>query len=351
MLASAAGARGVSPYLPLHQSPDIERKIERLMILAGRPVMTRPIPAAVVLDALPTACERAPALCAEVRRYLSGYMRTAGIGHLEVDVAAAGDEAVPLPNRHGMASDSGYEVTGSVYWQPQGRWIVNIGMQAYDGETTPTGTMISAGSQYAQVDVGFRDHWFSPLTDASMLIGTQAPTMPSLTVSNYEPISRFGFRYEVFFAQMSESQSIQTLTGPTTGEPVLSGVHLSIEPFPGWSVGINRIMQFGGGERDESLRDWFNAFFNPSKNDNTGTPADFGNQAASFTTSFVWPGVVPGAVYFEYAGEDTSNNNSLRLGNSALSAGVFLPQLGGRFDLTVEASEWQNGWYEHHVYL
>ena len=47
--AAPALARGVSPYLPLHQSPEIERKIERLLILADRPVLTRPIAAATVL--------------------------------------------------------------------------------------------------------------------------------------------------------------------------------------------------------------------------------------------------------------------------------------------------------------
>ena len=34
----------------------------------------------------------------------------------------------------------------------------------------------------------------------------------------------------------------------------------------------------------------------------------------------------------------------------ALSAGVQFPQLGSRFDLTVELSEWQNAWYVHHIY-
>ena len=76
--AAPAQARGVSPYLPLHQSPEIERKIERLLILADRPILTRPIAAATVLDALPKACERDAQLCDEVREYLAGFMRTGG---------------------------------------------------------------------------------------------------------------------------------------------------------------------------------------------------------------------------------------------------------------------------------
>ncbi len=81
MLATTAHARGVSPYLPLDISPEIERKIERLLILADAPVLSRPIAAATVLDALPRACERDAALCEEVRRYLSSFTRTAGISY------------------------------------------------------------------------------------------------------------------------------------------------------------------------------------------------------------------------------------------------------------------------------
>ena len=32
-------ARGVSPYLPLHMSPEIERQIEQVLLFAGQPVV------------------------------------------------------------------------------------------------------------------------------------------------------------------------------------------------------------------------------------------------------------------------------------------------------------------------
>ena len=38
------------------------------------------------------------------------------------------------------------------------------------------------------------------------------------------------------------------------------------------------------------------------------------------------------------------------LGNSALSWGIHLPRIAERFDVTVEVSEWQNGWYVNTVY-
>jgi hypothetical protein len=119
---------------------------------------------------------------------------------------------------------------------------------------------------------------------------------------------------------------------------------------PGWSLGITRLVQFGGGERDTSASDFFDALFRPSKYDNTGTDADFGNQLASFTSRFLVQGETPFAVYFEYAGEDTSFSDNFRLGNVAFSAGIYFPSLWEDLDLTVEASEWQNAWYTHHIY-
>jgi hypothetical protein len=53
---TVAVAHGVTPYLPLNLEPEIEAQIERVLILAGKPVMRRPIAAATVLDALPKAC-------------------------------------------------------------------------------------------------------------------------------------------------------------------------------------------------------------------------------------------------------------------------------------------------------
>src|SRR5690606_38929439 len=123
--------------------------------------------------------------------------------------------------------------------------------------------------------------------DSSMLLSTQAPTMPSVTVSNYTPLTRLGLRYQFFIAEMSESSNIAFEGGLTAGNPRLAGLQISIEPFDGWSLGVTRILQYGGGAREESLRDLFDAFFDPAGHDNTGTDADFGNQAAAFTSQLV----------------------------------------------------------------
>jgi hypothetical protein len=221
---------------------------------------------------------------------------------------------------------------------------------AYEGEATTTGTVLSFGAAAAQIDIGYRDRRWSPAVDNAMLVSTQAATMPSVTLSNYRPLTKAKLKYEAFIARMSESSNIETTTGTTSGHPQLAGLHLSIEPVQGWSLGVSRLMQYGGGEREDSFGDLLDAFFNPADNDNTGTAEDFGNQVASLTSQFIIGDPVPLTVYFEYAGEDTSTLSNFRLGNTALSAGISFPKLGTRFAATFELTEWQNGWYVHHIY-
>ena len=131
MLATTAHARGVSPYLPLDISPEIERKIERVLILAEQPALTRPIAAATVFDALPRACERDGALCEDVRRYLESLTRTVGISHASLTAFGGTGADTPLPNSHGMNSRSNYEAAITAYWQPGDSFLVTGGVLAY----------------------------------------------------------------------------------------------------------------------------------------------------------------------------------------------------------------------------
>src|SRR5258708_9946984 len=76
---TVAHAKGVTPYLPLNLDPEVERQVERVLVLGDKPVMTRPIPAALVLEALPKACKADAALCESVRTDLNRYMAGTGV--------------------------------------------------------------------------------------------------------------------------------------------------------------------------------------------------------------------------------------------------------------------------------
>lgn len=353
MMSASAFARGVSPYLPQNLSPDFDRKIERVLLLGDKPVMRKPIAAAVVLDALPKACTRDRALCEEVRAFLKRFMKKAAVTHARVAGAATGGESVAvLPNEHGMPIDSPWEVRAQAYYQPSDYLLIAAGGIARDEETIPTDSMLSLGASWAQLDIGYRDHWLSPLNDSSALIGTQAPTMLSATISNYEPISRLGLSYEVFGAEMSNQDGIAYGNGTTSGHPRLAGLQLGIEPAEGYALTFNRISQYGGGARGGSgISDFLDALFTTSNNNDAGDGAGSEqNRAASVASSILFQGPTPFAVHIEYAGEDNTYEGKHRLGATNLSLGFDFPMLWRDFDASLEVSEWQNDWYTHHLY-
>ncbi len=262
-ISAVCHARGVSPYLPLNLSPDIERKIERVLILGDKPVMRRPIAAAMVLDALPKACQKDEQLCEEVRQYLDLYMHMAHVTEARVEgTLTSGDSIAPLPNQYGMPVTSKWDVTASAYYQPSDYFLLNGGAVAYQGRINPAGSIVSMGFDFAQLDIGYRDHWFSPNTDSSMLMSTEAPTMPSITLSNYQPFTSLGISYEVFLARMSTQQGIAYKDTTTTGHPNLAGIQLSMEPASGYAIAVNRLMQYGGGARGgTNLKQFYKALF------------------------------------------------------------------------------------------
>jgi hypothetical protein len=346
LLSGSVRADGVTAYLPLDLEPEIERQIERVLILADEPILKRPFAVELVKDALPQACDVDKSLCEKVRRYLDRYSRDYALTEASATgTLVHGKENGALPNSYGETVDSKWELSAQGYVQPNDYVLAAAGAVAYSGRTVPVGSMLSVGTNWAQIDVGYRNHWFSPMTESSQLIGTEAPTLPSVTISNYEPLTRLGFQYELFLARMS-AQPLTYNGRAGYGDPRLFGAQFSIEPFPGWSIGVNRLLEYGGGiGLPGSARFLIKDFFHPG-----GQSQDQGNQQASYVSRFIVPTKIPVAVYAQYAGENTEDGGSYLLGNSALSLGVDFPKLGRYFDATYEYSEWQNTWYTHFIY-
>ncbi|HYL03761.1 MAG TPA: capsule assembly Wzi family protein, partial [Steroidobacteraceae bacterium] len=357
LLSAAARADGLSGYLPLNLEPEIERQIERVLILADEPILKRPFPVELVRAALPAACKRDAPLCRRVERYLERYSRDYALTHASATAAFNDGGHVVVPNAHGLATNDDWELSAQGYMQPSDYLLASVGGIAYAGRTEATGTMLSAGFNWAQLDVGYRDHWMSPMTDTgSMLTSTEAPTLPSVTLSNWEPLTRLGFQYEAFLTRLEQTgaDAGRSLPGnnivyqgvASRGDPHVLGVQLSIEPFAGWSLGVNRQLEYGGGSGlPSSARFLLRDFLKPS-----GLSQEQGNQEASYVSRFIFPGRIPFAVYFQYAGEDNSNGGSELLGNAALSAGIDFPRIARHFDATYEFSEWQNIWYVHFIF-
>lgn len=354
---SSNAVLAASMYLPLSMQPNIERKVDKLFVLADMPIIKRPIPISQIRLAVEKTRTTAPQLSSDVDAYLQRFNRGLGFTHLSVKANLDQSENdYSVPNSYGLLSSSKYHLGLGAY-ATLGDWaIVNIA-ENYNSGNNQTRTdlqhhsFISLGTPLAQVDIGYRPHWLGPFKDSDMLISTNAQTMPGITLSNTKAFNMFGIDtyYELFLLKMSESSLIRStrdLTQVKRGSPRLFGTHLSFQPFSGFAIGFNRLMQFGGGDRDDRAGSVAEAFFVPRDADNIDDEGrDFGNQLSSITTRYTFPGTFPISAYMEFAGEDTSASSRYHLGNTAVMFGVHLPEVLNHLDIRYETAEWQNLWY------
>src|ERR1700735_4111834 len=138
LMAESAPAAGVSAYIPLNLEPEMERQIERLLILADEPILKRPFAVALVELALPAACKKDAALCEKGKKYLERYSRDYALTHASITGSAAhGGEGDVVPNNHGLPMDSKWEISAQRVVQPNDYMLAQGGVIAYDGRTRP----------------------------------------------------------------------------------------------------------------------------------------------------------------------------------------------------------------------
>ncbi|GAB3038921.1 capsule assembly Wzi family protein [Bowmanella dokdonensis] len=348
-------AKGLSPYLPLQLSPEIEAQIEQVMALTDAAPLTKPYKASDLLARLAVIKDSNPLLYQRLSVYLQRYTKSLGRTHFSAELALANDNDRAIPNQRNMRNDAAYRLSVGGFYQPSPYFIFNTGViKAESTAPAYSQTFLGFGYEYLQVEVGYREHWFSPFQDSAMLVSTQAKTSPSITLSNATPISDRHIRYEVFYSMLEEVEGIRLGDELFPGHPRHAGLHLSFTPLDFWTLGFNRTLQFGGGKREVDFSDVIEAIFDPAGKDNISKIDDpnyeFGNQQASVTSKFNFNLGMPVSLYLEYGGEDTLGKKNYKLGNQTYSFGVYLPLLTDNLSLRYEASDWATAWYVHHLY-
>jgi hypothetical protein len=361
LLANSFGvAAGVSPYLPLKLNPVFELEVERLVTITGYPSLKKPYHIATIVSYLNKVKMSHPQLHGRIDRYIERYKAPYNITHLKAEIRLDGSTAKTLPNTRGRSSVNSYYTEFSAFWQPSEYVIANVaGGYSNKDYGFNFGNYISVGSDYLQVDIGYREHWLSPLQDSSQMISTQAVPMLGVTLSNIKPITDFNIMYELGFGELEEVDGIVFDGNTSTGKPGFVTMHASIQPTDWWTISGNRTMQFSGGDRGKvTLSEVWQAFIDPVSSDNCGGLSDlvdcnkeFGNQQASIANRFdlSW-GDNPYSIILEVAGEDTNDYSNYKLGNKAYTLGLFIPYISPTESLSITAQLIEDAWYTHHLY-
>ncbi len=351
-------ANGVSPYLPLKTDPLFELELEKLSTVAKLPILTKPYHAATIYKYMAKVKNGHPALYQRLNAYIKRYKKASAITHFSAQYNHSFKDDALVANQRGLNIDDSFKFTTSSFWQANEHLIFNGGGTFYDGEMVPNNSYISFGWDVFQVDIGYREHWLSPTQEGAMLLSTQAKPALNVTISNPELLTDWNVKYEVSLNQLEKHSGIKFLgeSEPVSGKPNLLSMHLSLQPLSWWTVGFNRTFMFGG-DGGTSLKDVWDAFIDPVKNDNCGSEnntectKEFGNQQASLSNKFDLNLFdFPLSLSWEYAGEDTREYSNYQFGNIAQTFGLFIPYLTESLALNVEYSKFHTAWYVHHIY-
>jgi len=358
MFSSQVLASGVSPYLPLKQNPQLEQLVEKLLVVGENAhMMSKPYKTSEVLRVLKSVEHSYPSLYQKLFNELALYKQTDAMTYAKATVAY-GNEPKSIPNQRGQKVDTYLKLEAGGFANFGKHFGVSVAGIANEDNLIPTQSFFYFGYEYAQVDIGYREHWYSPFYDSAMILSTNAKTLPSISISNVKPITDFDIRYDLFYMKMKTDPAINSgkeLGLKVPGKPHLAGVHLSFSPFDGLTLGANRLLQFGGGDRSVGLKDFAKAFFLPGGNDNVnaeetqkfGPNYEVGDQLASLSFDYkaAWFNQ-PFSFYGDVGLEDTLGGTR----NNSYNFGLYLPYLSENNSLRLENSRWQTEWYWSKLY-
>ena len=345
-------------YLPIGADAYLQNQVDHLFLLTSGNPMKKPYSIAEIELALNEVEKINPLLYQTVNSGLEPYRVKSAISRKGLTARLSVDKDMPIANQRGLSSEEYLQgfVEGS--WRPNSNTVAQVGFEyrADKNSVVPYNSFVGLKKGNFQIDLGYREHWYSPFSFSSQLISNNAEMGPSITLSTVSPIERFWqANFELFYTRLDNVKNgVKYIDQWYDGSPHLIGTHLSLSPTASWTLGFNRVLQFGGGPREVSAGDIVKAFFDPAANDNSYTMeeriTEFGDQMASVTTSYRFDGAMPIEIYAELAGEDTQGGSNLSLGNQATNFGIFMPQINKNVALRYEYNRYKTAWYTHHLY-
>jgi hypothetical protein len=355
---SALANAAPSAYLPIGADNHLQNQVDHLFLLTSGNPMKKPYSIASIDRALNQIESTSPSLYQAVNNGLEPYRVNDSISRAGLVARVSVDQEMPIANQRGLSSEEHLQAFAEGSWRPNDYTVVQAGAEyrADADSLVPYNTFVGFSKGNLQLDLGYREHWYSPFSFSSQLISNNAEMGPSITLSTVSPIDRFWqANFELFYTRLDKVKNgIRYLDQWYDGSPHLIGTHLSLSPTESWTLGFNRMLQFGGGPREVGITDLFNAFFNPVKHDNSFAkeerPTEVGDQLASITSSYQLNSRMPIEIYAELAAEDTRDHSNFDLGNQAINFGVFLPKISDKFALRYEFNRFQKGWYTNHFY-
>ena len=347
-----------SAYLPLGKHPVLEHQIDKMFAISTGTPMAKPYRVYDVQIALRQIKQSNPALHAQILSGIKPYMSQDAVTRVGVKLRADSGAEVKLANDRSNSSSEYAEISLDGIWRGGEHSLMQLGAdyRIEQGKLVAYNSFYALGGDNLQLNLGYKEHWFSPFKTFAQVYSNNAQTPLSVSLGLNAPLDNWwNFDFELFYSKLEHVESGISYKGTLhNGTPRLAGTHISFEPVDGWKIGANRMMQFGGGPRKVSMKDEFKAYLDPAVKDNTisnlTSDQELGDQWATITSTIRTNWILPIEWYLETGGEDTREHKNYQFGNVVNSFGIYLPQFTQSMTLRYEYTNMHYAWYVNHVY-
>lgn len=262
---------------------------------------------------------------------------------VEIDLAATNEQA--LVRAYGAQARGDYDAQVRLAGQWGGTSLsVSVGLQ-----DEPFGRNVTFDNAYLAQEVGnwiayigTVERWWGAGWNSALGFSTSARPQPQIGIKRNNPdpftskwLSWMGpWSFEAFV-------SVQDDSGGLYDDDLIAGIRLDIQPFKGFSFGIQRALQLCGEDRPCGFNTWIDAVFPFSNADNTGTLNEPGNQMAGFDLRYGWTvGTVAMSTFWQFMAEDETQFFPYvyaTLGGVRFTGG--LGESGARWEVIAEFSD------------
>ncbi|WP_105167116.1 capsule assembly Wzi family protein [Pseudoalteromonas sp. T1lg23B] len=345
-------------YLPIGKDTILEYQIDRMFALTQGVPMAKPYRLSEINIALQKLRGIDAQLYSHIRERLKKYQGKDEIVRQGVKLRYDSGTEVKLANDRNNSASEYAEISLDGVWRGSDNTLLQMGMdyRVRQGDLVLYNTFYALAGDTFQLNLGYKEHWFSPFKSFAQVYSNNAKPAASVSLGLIAPLNNWwNLDFELFYSELDRVEKGIVYQGQLhDGSPKLAGTHLSIEPIEGWKIGLNRMMQFGGGPREVSGSDVLKAYFDPAGNDNKGNgvsqDSELGDQWATLTSTLQTNFYTPIEWYLEYGGEDTKNHSNYQFGNTVASFGVYLPQLSKTTTLRYEYTNMHSLWYVNEIY-
>ncbi|USE70317.1 hypothetical protein CTT31_14760 [Pseudoalteromonas maricaloris] len=358
LLASNLAFASPTAYLPIGQDPLLEYQIDKMFALTVGTPMAKPYRISEIKMHLMKLRHIDATLQQSISQGIAPYLQDDALTQRSITLRVDSGEEKQIANDRGNYSGEYAELGLGGVWRGSESSILQIGAEyrVDANKLVPYNTFYGMSYGNLQLNLGYKEHWFSPFKHSAQVYSNNARPSLSASLGLVVPIRNWwNFDFELFYSELEKVHDGIRFQGTLhDGTPKIAGSHFSIEPLAGWKIALNRVMQFGGGPRKVDFKDFVKAYFDPVGNDNKigdlTQDDELGDQWATITTSFTTNYGTQAQWYLEYGGEDSDNHKNYLFGNTVVNVGVFLPQLTSTTSLRYEFTDMESLWYVNEIY-